>query len=605
MTGAVLTRVLLSTCVAGALLPRNARAWGDEGHEVIAIVAQGYLTPRAARTAQALLSADHDALTASDFVSRATWADKFRDSDRDTTKVRYNATHDWHFVDLEIDSPDPDAACNGHPPIPPGTPASAGPAGDCVVDKIDQFTNELHSASTPVGERLLALKYLLHLVGDVHQPLHAADHHDAGGNKVQVLVGHDTILRLHAYWDTQLVEKLGRNPRAVAAALRRQISKSQADQWATGTPADWAEDSFAQAKAVAYDFTGEAIVDDHGSSVPRLDAIYERRALPVVREQLSKAGVRLAAVLNGTATADVASPSGGVESGGVQPAKTLFVVAMENHDASRIYGSPDAPFINGTLMPTGATADNFEDELPLNIPSEPHYVWMEAGTNTFNDHTFTTDDPSSRKNSTSDPDHLVTQIRNVGGGLDWTSYQEGLDAQTGRCPIVSAGFYHPKHDPFVFFQTVAGNPPAKDNPYCAAHHKPLSALATDLQTGHVATYNFVTPNQCHDMHGQVGCPNKNVVQAGDEWLAQNLPAMIDYVTAHGGVVFVVFDEGEHSATMPFFAAGPGVKKGYRGSVRYTHSSLLKSVELMLGLPVLARVADANDFSDLFELHAFP
>src|SRR5262249_42941523 len=93
--------------------------------------------------------------------------------------------------------------------------------------------------------------------------------------------------------------------------------------------------------------------------------------------------------------------------------KFVFVIAMENHDASQIYGNTtNAPYINNTLIPQYAKASNFGDELPTSLPSEPHYVWMEAGTNAFSDHTFTNDNDASSTNSTSSTAHLARQITN-------------------------------------------------------------------------------------------------------------------------------------------------------------------------------------------------
>lgn len=297
----VLTMVLsVVVAVIWLATPRVAAAWGDEGHEIVAVIAYGYLTPLARQHAKALLAVDKkDTLTASDFVSRATWADKYRDSDRYSTKVHYNATHNWHFVDTEMDDGNMGAACNNHPSLPPGAPASTGPANDCVVDKIEQFRTELGDPLTAQAEKLLALKFLMHFVGDVHQPLHAADHHDRGGNTVPVLFAKRTKPdNLHAHWDTELVHRLGKDPKTVAMDLRKKISQAQAAAWSKGGPAEWAKESFGFARDVSYNFTDESIVDDHGTSVPRLDAVYDARALPVVRAQLSKAGVRLAAILN-------------------------------------------------------------------------------------------------------------------------------------------------------------------------------------------------------------------------------------------------------------------------------------------------------------------
>ena len=276
----------------------------------------------------------------------------------------------------------------------------------------------------------------------------------------------------------------------------------------------------------------------------------------------------------------------------------VFVVAMENENIGQVFGDmTDAPYINGTLIPTGARATTFVDELPPGSPSEPHYVWMEAGTNAFADHTFTTDSAPSATNSTASTAHLVTQID--GAGLSWTAYEEGIDATTGSCPVAGAGFYAPKHDPFVFFRDLAGSPPAKTTPACAAHFKDLPALSSDLSAGAIGDYVFITPNLCHDMHGATGCPDSDLIRAGDGWLGQNLPPILAFAEAHGGVVFVLWDEGDPSGRMPFLALGPEVKPGYAGAVMYTHGSVLKTVEEMLGLPVLPTVAGVDDLSDLF------
>jgi acid phosphatase len=285
--------------------------------------------------------------------------------------------------------------------------------------------------------------------------------------------------------------------------------------------------------------------------------------------------------------------------------KHVFVIAMENADATSVYTGADWRYVGGVLLPQAARAQAFQDELGLGLPSEPHYVWMEAGTNAFADHTFTTDDPPSAANSTGDPNHLVSQLAQAETGADWTSYQEGIDAGTGACPIASEGFYRPRHDPFVFFRDVAGSPPSKSAATCAAHHRPLSALAGDLAAGNVSAYVFITPNLCHDGHGQSGCPNANIRQSADQWLSESLPPLIAFAGAHEGAIFVVWDEGASGNTLPFIAVGPHVKAGYANAVDYSHSSLLKSLEEIFHLPILPAVTTANDFSDLFEPGFFP
>jgi len=293
---------LACIALAAALLaaPLSCLAWGDEGHQVVGALAYKRLTPKAKKAVDALLAQDKDTLTQPDFVSRTTWADKYRDSDRNTTKQRYLATRQWHFVDIEIDGGTLNDACFGRAGLAAGTPASQGPADACVVDKIEQFSKELADPAMPAAEKGLALKFLMHFVGDIHQPLHTADHHDSGGNQVAVEAAPSTSpSNLHAYWDTHLVQKLGSTVPVAAANVGKLITPANVTKWSSGTVEDWANESSAQAKGTAYNFSGEkTFVDDHGGTGELLDAAYEARALPVAKEALAKAAVRLANLLN-------------------------------------------------------------------------------------------------------------------------------------------------------------------------------------------------------------------------------------------------------------------------------------------------------------------
>lgn len=269
-------------------------AWGDEGHEVVALIAKHYLTQAVLAKIDAILATDDSHLTAKDIASEATWADKYRDSDRHTTKKRYDATHDWHFVDLEIAGPDLDAACFGRPALPHGTPATHGPSHDCVVDKIDEFSAELASPATSKTERRLALQFLLHFVGDLHQPLHASDRHDEGGNLVLVTGGGIPDNNLHHDWDTEFVVGLGAGPAAIAATLIGKISAADRKSWSAGATSDWAMETFEVAKTHAYGLLPAPTSPQHYALTPA----YVADATRQVAEQLSKAGVRLAVVLN-------------------------------------------------------------------------------------------------------------------------------------------------------------------------------------------------------------------------------------------------------------------------------------------------------------------
>jgi hypothetical protein len=285
-----------AAAIAAATLsatPPSAHAFGNEGHEIVALIAEHYLTPDVRHKVFAMLAADTSGLTAAhDIATEATWADRYRDSDRMTTKVRYEQTRRWHFADVEIKSPDPAAACFGHPALPPGMPASAGPAHACVIDKIAQFEHELASPSTTAAERLRALQFTLHFVGDLHQPLHASDDHDQGGNAKQVRMPGRAAGPLHHHWDTEFVAALGHDPAAVAQTLIAGITPQEQLAWSGGSIDGWAGESFEAGRDVAYRLLPAK------NGVHPLSVTYVKNAKRLVSQQLSKAGVRLATLLN-------------------------------------------------------------------------------------------------------------------------------------------------------------------------------------------------------------------------------------------------------------------------------------------------------------------
>jgi hypothetical protein len=308
----------------------------------------------------------------------------------------------------------------------------------------------------------------------------------------------------------------------------------------------------------------------------------------------------------GDETDNPADPMPTQDEGSVTSSNILhvFVIALENHGASDIYGNTThAPYINNTLLPMAGRASNFVDKLP-SLPSEPHYVWMDAGTNAFSDHTFTNDNNPSSTNSTSSKAHLSTQLTTA--GQSWLSYQEGLNSTSGTCPIATSGNYAPKHDPFIFFKDVSGNPPSKTNAFCTAHHKAYSAFAGDLANNRVAAYNFITPNQCHDMHSNSCSGSSDPIKQGDTWLSQNVPAILSYISTHQGVLFIVWDEPAGSTgTIPLIVLGPHVKPNHVSTTTYSHGSLVKSVEQVFGLPTLSTVTADNAFADFFDAGFFP
>ena len=279
--------------------------------------------------------------------------------------------------------------------------------------------------------------------------------------------------------------------------------------------------------------------------------------------------------------------------GSVLPAiKTVFVIVLENHNWSAIKGNASAPYLNGTLLAQGAHAEQYFNPPGLH-PSEPNYIWLEAGDNLG----ITTDvDPSASHSLPGSNDHLVAQLERA--GKSWRSYQEGITA--GTCPITSAGFYAAKHDPMVFFQDVSGSPPSASNAKCAANIRPLSELAGDLTADTEADYNFIVPNLCNDSHGASGCP-ANLVQTADTWLATFVPKIL---ASEGykddGAILITWDEsekGDHPIGM--IALSPFASPGHTSNVHFTHSSTLRTVEEIFGLTKLRDAANASDLADLF------
>ncbi len=286
-----------------------------------------------------------------------------------------------------------------------------------------------------------------------------------------------------------------------------------------------------------------------------------------------------------------AAPARAARSAPHSASTTVFIILMENHNWSSIKGSASAPYINNTLLPMSSYAQQYYN--PPNIhPSEPNYLWLEAGTN-FG---ILNDNPPSQNHQPTTK-HLVTLLKNA--GITWKSYQENIDGKT--CPLTDNYPYAPKHNPFVFFDDVTNH----NNPhsaYCIAHERPYTELATDLKNGTVARYNFITPNLCDDMHDSCA-PLNNPVKQGDTWLSGAIPPiMASAAYQNGGVIFITWDEAATGdGPIGMIVLSPLAKGGgYSNSIHYTHSSTLRTLQEIFGVtPMLRHAAHANDLRDLF------
>jgi hypothetical protein len=206
-------------------------------------------------------------------VDASTWADEKRPMRRDTAP--------WHYVDIPIGSFGYSAARDC-------------PGDDCVVGQIERDKRTIGDKSLAAPVRAAALRFLIYFVGDVHQPLHASNNNDRGGNEVHVILG-GRQTNLHAVWDAAVVRAIGSDPADVAHELEAQITPSERSAWGTGTAADWANDSFRVAGREIYG----KLRGSGGTDAPViLPADYAQQESGTAKIQIEKAGVRLAWVLN-------------------------------------------------------------------------------------------------------------------------------------------------------------------------------------------------------------------------------------------------------------------------------------------------------------------
>jgi hypothetical protein len=268
-----MSKLLICCLSIVLLLPANLFAWGREGHAIVAQIAESRLTPKAREGVEALLA------KRSTMSSVASWADTIR-KDRGETAP-------WHYVNIPYEMRGYDAARDGK-------------NGQNIIDKIVDFANVLDDRQRPDADREEALKFLIHFVGDIHQPLHCADRNDdKGGNfRLVFFLDDPKALSLHRTWDSEILEHMMKGGeedesiKAMAARIAVGISEKQVREWTKGDPVAWANESHKLAVQVAY-----ADLPADGPP-PKLDLDYVARAQPVVEQQLARAGVRLADVLN-------------------------------------------------------------------------------------------------------------------------------------------------------------------------------------------------------------------------------------------------------------------------------------------------------------------
>jgi hypothetical protein len=246
-------------------------AWGREGHRLTALVAEAYLTPEARAQIKELLGNE----TLADV---APWADTYRTSHPETAL--------WHFVDIPKDQDKFDR--NRDCPASASDPKS--PWRDCVTDRILYFEGRLGDETLSKADRAEALKFLVHLIGDVHQPLHAIGD-ERGGNGISVnFLGSSQCgnykCNLHGVWDEEMIDHRGLNEAKYTATLLQEIKDNHWERMAGGEPTTWANISHHYA-VQAFAPNGALITHE-----------YYDEEVKVVDAELALGGLRLAHVLN-------------------------------------------------------------------------------------------------------------------------------------------------------------------------------------------------------------------------------------------------------------------------------------------------------------------
>jgi hypothetical protein len=257
-------RYLLACLALAGAAPSPALAWGKTGHRVVAALADAQLSGLARAHVKELLGVES-------LDEAATWPDDMRSA---PGQFWQKTATPWHYVTLN-------GIVYDHAP----------PEGD-ALDALNRYRATLQDPNANIADKQLALRFIVHLVGDLHQPLHVGKCCDKGGNEVKVKwFGRD--LNLHSVWDSALVEEEQLSFTELAAKLQRHTSNADVLAWWDINPRDWISES-AQLRETVYPERNRK----DPKAPPELSYGYVYKYTPLMEQRLKQAGVRLAAYLN-------------------------------------------------------------------------------------------------------------------------------------------------------------------------------------------------------------------------------------------------------------------------------------------------------------------
>jgi hypothetical protein len=245
--------------VVAAAMSFQVLSWGQTGHRVTGAIAEKYLTPKAQLAISQLLINE-------DLAEASTYADEMRSNPSEFWKKTANP---WHYVNVFEGKTYSDIA-------PP-------PEGNAVT-ALEMFTKQLKSKKASLEEKQLALRFIVHIVGDLHQPFHAGNGTDKGGNDVKLQFFWEDS-NLHRVWDSGLIDRENLSYTEWTNKLSRKISSQQAKEWMEVNPKVWIAES-AKLRANLYPENDKLSWD------------YQYQNMPIVKQRLQMGGVRIAAYLN-------------------------------------------------------------------------------------------------------------------------------------------------------------------------------------------------------------------------------------------------------------------------------------------------------------------
>jgi hypothetical protein len=257
-------RVLAALLTIVFVVPKPGWSWGPLGHRVCARMAQDRLTPAALAAIRSILEPGVS------LADVSTWADE---------QQEVPGSSGWHYVNVPISETRYDSRYCPHT--------------GCVISKIEDFERVLQDPKARRRQKQQALKFLIHLIADLHQPLHVGDNGTQGGNLLQVRF-FNIGSNLHRVWDSQVMERHTGNEQVWLWDFDFFANPRMVAEWSKGTPEDWATESLLIAKQ-AYRLPNSNKMIKPGA---RLGDEYVRFALPIIQKQLAKAGIRTAFTLN-------------------------------------------------------------------------------------------------------------------------------------------------------------------------------------------------------------------------------------------------------------------------------------------------------------------